>query len=805
MTCGSLVAFALNAQVPESSQAILHELHSFREMGTVLYVASHPDDENSELIAFLARGRNYRTAYMSLTRGDGGQNVLGPEFGALLGVARTQELLAARRVDGGRQFFSRAVDLGFSKDYRETLNFWDKQGVISDIVHVIREFHPDIVMTRFSPVPGNTHGHHTASAVLALEAFKKAGDPNAFQELGLKPWQPKRILWNGSRYEGDKPGSTNRVSIDTQGKDAITGESFGDIAAHSRSMHKTQGFGGFRGGGGNSGPRMERFILLDGAPLTNDIMDGVDTTWARVPGGASIGQMADDIIAHFDAKNPSASALALLELRGKLAALTTDDPIVAEKRSLLDHIIQQCIGLEVKTVISPAEAVPGEPLKLQHTAIVHSDIPVRWVSVRYPSINGELSTGEGLKANESVSRESTQTLPASTLLTEPYWLRAEGTVGMSRVDNASLIGRPENPTAFPVENVFEVNGQTIVLPDESARLDVIPPVWLHFVSDIALMAPGASRAVEVEITAARANSSGTLRVDGSSDWKVSPSEQAFHLTNVNDHARLQFTVIAPSEAGTAKLTASAEINGTRFDNDKEVISYSHVPRQLLQPPARLKAISLDLAIRGQKIGYLPGAGDSIAQDLQHMGYEVTTLNDEGLTSDQLSGLDAVVIGVRAFNVRKNLGSTMPALFAYVENGGTVVAQYNRPDGLKTEKLAPYDLHLSGKRVTDETAKVTFLAPDNPVLNTPNKITEADFDGWIQERGIYYPDEWDPHFTPILAAHDPGEEPLDGGLLVAKYGKGYFVYTGLVFFSVSFPREFLERIGCSPIWFRWANE
>jgi LmbE family N-acetylglucosaminyl deacetylase len=781
LACGWLICSALNAQVPSPSQAILHDLHSFREMGAVLYIAAHPDDENSELIAYFARGRDYRTAYMSLTRGDGGQNVLGAQFGEKLGVARTQELLAARRVDGGRQFFSRAVDFGFSKDYRETLNFWDKQGVVSDIVRVIREFHPDVLVTRFSTVPGNTHGHHTASAILALEAFKEAGDPKAFPEQHLKPWQPERIVWNGSSFERDKPGGTNQISIDSGGKDPITGEAFVEIAARSRAMHKTQGLGNFRGMGTGGGPRMERFNLLAGSPMTHDIMDGLDTTWNRVPGGAPIGQQADDIIARFDAQNPSASVPSLLELRGKLAALTTDDPIVAEKRGLLDHIIQACLGLDVSAVISPLEVVPGEQMKLRHTATVHCGIPVQWVAVRYPSVHGELATGLDLHENQSVSRDSTQTLSVTNLLTEPYWLREEGTTGMSRVDDPSLIGRPENPPVFPVENVFEVGGQTLVLPDKSAHLDVIPPVWLHFVSDIALLAPGASHPVEVEVTTARADVAGTLRIEAPAGWKVSPEEKSFHLATVGEQARFEFTITAPPEAATAKMTASAEIKGARFRNDREVISYSHIPRQLLQPVAQLKAISLDLAIRGQNVGYLPGAGDSVAQDLAQMGYKVTMLNDTNLTAEELRGLDAVVIGVRAFNVRSHLAARLPALFAYVENGGTVVAQYNRPDGLKTETLAPYELHLSGKRVTDETAAVTFLAPDNPVLNTPNKITKGDFTGWIQERGIYFPDEWDDHFTPILACSDPGEAPLKGSLLVAKYGKGYFVYTGLVFF------------------------
>ena len=785
----SLTAMAQPSPAPE----ILRQLHSFREMGSVLYIAAHPDDENTELIAYFARGRNYRTAYLSLTRGDGGQNVLGPEIGNEIGVIRTQELLAARRIDGGRQFFSRAVDFGFSKDYRETLRIWDRQQVLSDMVRVIRQFRPDVLITRFSPIPGGTHGHHTASTVLALEAFKLAGDPKAFPEQQLKPWQPKRIVWNESIYQKDDIGGTQQVRIGVGGNDPVSGELFTDIAGRSRSMHKTQGFGNFTISA-RSGPRFETFQLLDGAPMTNDILDGVDTTWGRVSGGAEIGKLADEIIAQFDSQNPAASVPELMKLREELTALPVDDSVVVEKRAQLDRILQACLGLEVQTTISQTEVVPGEMMKLHHSVVIHSSIPVRWVAVRYPGIKRQIDQEIELLTNQSRSLDSTQTLPVDTPLSQPYWLREEGTAGLFRVDDPSLIGRPENPPVFPIEQVFEIGGQTLVIPDEAVQvitnsvnsevrrhMEVIPPVSLDFVSDIALLAPGTSHSVEVEMVASRANLAGILRLEAPQGWDVSPAKQSFHLATVGERVRLKFSITAPPQSATAKIIADAEIGGVRYRNQRVEINYPHIPPQLLQPLASLKAVSLELANRGHTVGYLPGAGDSVAENLKQMGYSVKMLDDTDLTPEQLHGLDAIVIGVRAFNVRNNLASQLPVLFSYVENGGTIVAQYNRPDGLKTTKLAPFELHLSGDRVTDENATVIFLAPDHPVLNTPNKITSADFDGWVQERGIYFPNQWDDHFTPILAFNDPGESPLKGGLLVAQYGKGYFVYTGLVFF------------------------
>ena len=783
---------------PSSAPDILQDLNNFREMGSVLYVAAHPDDENNQLIAYLADGRHYRTVYLSLTRGDGGQNVLGPEFGDELGMIRTEESLAAGHIDGARPYFSRALDFGFSKDYSETLSIWDREDVISDIVRIIREFHPDVVITRFSLIPGGTHGHHTASAMLALEAFKAAGNPNEFPDQireGLNPWQPKRIMWNVGGFQGDETNGTPLVRVNVGGTDPISGKSYAEIAAHSRSMHKTQGFGNFADFRGNSGPRYETFELLAGTPATQDILDGVDTTWSRVPDGVSIGKLADDVMAKFNQQDPAASVPELLKIKKRLAGLAMDDSVVSEKRQLLDRIIQECLGLTVETTVPQAEVVPGETLNLHLSATVQSDVvPVRWIASRYPSINGKFAVNAKLSANETISRDSAETLPANTPVSQPYWLRESRSAGMFRVNDPSLIGRPENPPVFPVEQVFEVGGQTLIVPDqplqttakrdegESRELEVISPVTLTVTSGVELFAPGAARPMTVTVTATRPNISGTLQLNAPAGWEVSPATLPIHLAAAGDQAPFTFTVTAPSKPTTANITAEAEVGGNRYNNGRVVINYPHIPLLLLQPQAECKAVCLNMDIRAHNIGYLPGAGDSVAQNLEDMGCQVTTLTGADLTPERLKGFDAVVIGVRAFNVRTDLASHLPGLFAYVEAGGNVIEQYNRPGrDLKTDQLAPYSLQISSDRVTDPSAPVTFLAPDHPALNTPNKITSADFDNWIQERGTYYPDSWDDHWTPILACGDAGEAPLKGGLLVAPYGKGYFVYSGLVFF------------------------
>jgi len=804
-TTGGLTQVRSSAQADPS--AILQELRSFREMGSVLLVAAHPDDEDSSLIAFLARGRFVRTGYLSITRGDGGQNVLGPEIGDELGVIRTQELLAARRIDGGQQFFTRARDFGYSKDYRETLNFWGEKDVLSDVVRVIRTFQPDVLIANFSTNPApNQHGHHTASAILTGEAFKLAGDPTAFPEqLGeLKPWQPKRLLQDHGRE------LTMQV-----------GAEFGIIAGRSRAMHKTQGFGAFGGRGGGAGSA--GFTFLAGTPATNDIFDGIDTTWSRVPGGAEIGKMTDDVIAHFDPAKPEASVPALIKIHHILAGLPSDR-LVDKKHRQLDHILQKCLGLSVETTISPgttvprAEVVPGETMQLGHLARINCHEAVRWLGVLYPgetNLIGPVLEKRDDTRGAGISRIVSRLLAASTPITQPYWLREEGTSGLFRVDDASLIGQPENPPVFPMESVFEVGGEKLLIPDEpmqrvfdsekgqtSQPLRVIPPVSLKFLDDVELFTPGAARAAVVEVAAVRSNINwvelntedpsksvevpairsnitGTLRLNVPPGWRVTPPTQPFSVSNSGGRAQLTFTITAPPQTGTAEILAVANVGGVDWQTGRVELKYDHIPPQLLQPPARLKALSIELAIRGRKVGYIPGAGDDIAAALARLGYEVANLTGADLTPEKLRGLDAVVTGVRAFNVRTDLASHLNALFDFATNGGNVIVLYNRPQG--NQSMSPYALTLSNERVTDETAEMTLLAPEHPVFNTPNKIVPADFDGWVQERGAYFPSQWGPQFTPLLACHDPGEPPLKGSLLVAQCGKGYFVYTALSWF------------------------
>ena len=812
LACSAGSAVAADPRPPATATnrlatPILQELRAFRELGSVLYVAAHPDDENTQLITYLARGRGYRTGYLSLTRGDGGQNESGPEFGEKLGLARTWELLAARQLDGGHQFFTRALDFGYSKDVNETLRIWDRQQVLADVVRVIRQFRPDVVITRFSPTPSSTHGHHTASSVLALEAFKLAGDPTAFPEQlapssGLTPWQPKRILHNNTPYNSqlnaNSPLYAKALKLEVAGTDPGSGEAFGAIANRSRAMHITQGFGSLATAQVRSS-RLETFELLAGDRAATDLLDGVDVSWSRYPGGAVVGTLIDTTIADFNPADPTASVAALLTLRERLAAWPTD-PVLTAKRTQLDHLLQACLGLVIETISPQAEVTPGEILALAHRATLRSGgATVRWVSIRYPSLNTELAVGTTLAVGATLTREAQPTLPKSTPPSQPYWLRAEGTAGMSVVADAELIGRPVNPPAFPVEFVFEIAGQTLSVSDEPIQivapasaaqarrpLAVVAPVALAFADEVALLAPNSHQPTVIEVTAARANTAGTLRLELPAGWQAAPAAHSFHLKNAGDKIQLTFTLTAPAHPATESIRAVADLDGLTYDQQRIAIRYPHLPVLLLQPTARLQVVALDLAIRGRKVGYLPGAGDNTSAALQQMGYAVTLLTGADLTPEKLHDLDAVVIGVRAFNERTDLAAHLSGLFAYSKAGGTVIAQYNRPNGLKTPTLAPYALSIMGDapsfRVTDENAVVTFLAPNHPALTTPNRLGPADFTGWVQERGAYFPSTWDEtKFTALLAMHDPGAAPLTSSILVAPYGQGYFVYTSLAFF------------------------
>jgi len=791
-------------------------------VGSVLYVAAHPDDENTALLAYLANGALLRTGYLSITRGDGGQNLIGSEQGPQLGLIRTQELLAARRIDGAQQFFTRARDFGFSKSPEETLKLWDKEAVLADVVAVIRRFRPDVIITRFSPEPADTHGHHTASARLALEAFRAAADPAFHPEQlanGVTAWQARRILWNRSTFLA-KPGEdlSHYDKLDAGGYNPFLGASYGEIAADSRSMHKSQGFGVARG----RGPIVEYFSTLAEAPggAAAPVLNGIDFTWNRLPGTAALRAAIEAVSRDFSDAAPYRSLPALFAVDAALDGVG-DAHWRAVKKAEVADLIAGCAGLFVDATAPDYRAVAGSDLEVTVTAVDRSPAAVTLETVRLPDgasvkVNRPLAAPAGaVAAPFELTRKVV--LPANLPPTTPYWLAAPPEPGLYAVPDPQDIGLPEERPPLQAALTFSFGGRRLTLsravsfkwtdPVAGERyrpFEVTPLVSVTPESKV-LMFPERRKqptALAVRLVAGAANVKGVVRPEVPDGWAVDPASAPFEIAAKGGEAELTFEVRrapargtgkggkaaeggASSPPGPATLRVVAQVGEARFSRGVVHIEHAHIPVQTLLVDSDVRLVPLALATGGTKLGYIPGPGDDVAASLRRVGYDVTMLDDGALRGGPaaLARFDAIVIGVRAFNTNERLRGAHDTLMKYVEGGGTLVAQYNTNSrlGPLTAPIGPYPFEISHDRVTDEAAPVAFTALAHPALNAPNKITGLDFDGWIQERGLYFANKWDPKYQTVFTMHDFGEKPLAGGLLWARYGKGTFVYTGLAFF------------------------
>ena len=780
---------------PMNAAEIQLALQKLNVLGRVLYVAAHPDDENTNLMALWANGSLYDAGYLSVTRGDGGQNLIGPELREKLGVIRTEELLAARRLDHGQQFFTRAVDFGFSKTSAETLRIWDRDKVLSDIVWVIRKFRPDVVVTRFSPDDDKTHGHHTASAILAREAFQAASDPKRFPEqlAFVQVWKPTRLVWNTSPFFFSNRNipfdPTGLATMEAGGFNPLLGKAFTEIAAASLSMHKSQGVGSPP----RRGARKEYFKVLEGTAITNGLFDGVDISWARVPKSEAVAEKVKQVLSTFIPADPAASVPKLLELRKALAQFS-DKNWGAQKRAEVDSIIAACLGLNIESSSTIAAVSAVQPLPIKFEAINRSKVPVQLLEVRTPVTGETLKLDLPLPTDQFVVKDLAPTLPKELTWSQPYWLRKPATLGTFAVDDQKLIGLPENPPPFPVEVTLRVGDQDLrysvdtkyrlvdpIIGEVRQTLVLAPPVFANLSNPVLVFGDDKPKSVQVRVIASTAAVRGELKLEAPKGWQIEPASVPVDLKAADAETLATFTIQPPGDASEGTLRAVVSVDGRDYSFARERIAYSHIGLHVLMPPAEAKVVRADIRKKGELIGYIPGAGDEIPQSLQQIGYNVKVLDGADITADNLKRFDAVVLGIRAYNTQDRIANWQPELLAYVKAGGLVVAQYNTTSDLKTKEIGPFLLEISRDRVTDETAEVKMLAPDHPLMNTPNKITAEDFKGWVQERGLYFPNKWDPAWTPILSCNDPGEKPLEGGLLVAKSGQGYFIYTGYSWF------------------------
>jgi LmbE family N-acetylglucosaminyl deacetylase len=772
-------------------------------LGSVLYIAAHPDDENTKLIAYFSNEKLFNTAYLSLTRGDGGQNLVGNELNELLGVIRTQELLQARKIDGGKQFFSRAKDFGFSKNPDETFRIWDKEKVLADMVWVIRKFRPDVMITRFNTEPGKTHGHHTASAILAQEAFDAAADKNRFPEQlkYVEVWQAKRLVWNTSWwfYGSEKNFRTeDLLKIDVGDYNQLLGESCTEIAAKSRSMHKSQGFGA----GGSRGISFEYIEHTKGPKAQNDLFEDINIGWSRLEGGEKVNKILQKAYSAFKPEDPALSVDVLLEARAAIQSMSPGYWRTV-KMNEVEDVIKTCLGLYLESSAAESMMSPGQQVSVNIEMINRSEVPVELKKLAY-QISGKDSSFSfadlsiapmALKNNVSNINPAKINLLSDIPYSQPYWLREEGTIGMFTVDDQNLIGLPENPPAVQVVYSIDVKGHpfTFTSPlvfkktdpvkgEQYSSFEISPPLFINPSEKILVFGNDASKFLSMKVKAGDHNVKGILKLVLPEGWKAEPLTVPFELANKGEEANFSFKILPSSDEMSAELKVTAEIGNHVFNQGLTTIKYDHIPAQALFPPAVVKLVKLNLKKKGENLGYIMGAGDEVPASLAQVGFKVSILKEENIYAENLKRFDAIIIGIRAYNTQERLKFYQKELMTYTRNGGTLIVQYNTLPGrtsenkLVVDSIGPYPFKLSNERVTEENAEIRFLKPNHPLLNTPNKITEKDFGNWVQERGLYFPNEWSKEYETIISCNDTGETPKDGGILYAKYGKGNYIYT-----------------------------
>jgi len=778
---------ALAAAEP-SAGGLAHAVDRLATTGRVLYVAAHPDDENTRLLAYLANVRHLDVGYLSMTRGGGGQNLIGGEQGVLLDVIRTEELLAARRIDGARQFFTRMRDFGYSKRADEALATWGHDEALADVVWVIRTFQPDVIITRFSEQPPN-HGHHTASAILAREAFAAAADPKRFPEQlghGVTVWQADRLLWNTGNFGGGPP--RDALDLDIGVYDPRLGLSMGELAARSRSQHKSQGFGVPE----DRGSLVDHFAVIAGHRPAGDHADpfaGIELTWKRYGApAAGYARAIADAQRTLDRDHPARALPALVRARAELDHLP-DDPRIADTRRALDQTIADAAGFYARATSASPVAAPGTAVDVT-VELVARAAPVTVQRIEAPG-TAPIGAPIALAVGDKHPVKLSVPLPAHAPPSLAYWLARPPTPGHYVVADPALIGAPHEPAPLQVALDVAVAGRAVhlVLPVVHAWTDrvlgervrplvVVPPATVTPLRD-AVMAPGGKAPLALRVRAGRDAVTARIELELPAGWTAQPQSQPVVLARLGDEAVVQFDVTPGPGAAAGEARPVVRIGDAAYSLREDVIDHPHIPVQVVLRPATVALVPLSIKLPAGRIAYVKGSGDSIAADLAHIGLAVDELDDDALRTGDLSRYTAVVLGIRAYNTRPAVRAAHARLMAYAEHGGTVVVQYNTLDF--EGAVGPFPLELGRDRITDENAAVTFLDPRQPVLHHPNEITAADFTGWVQERGIYFGAKWDARYTPILRFADPGEGPLDGSLLVARHGKGRYVYTGLVFF------------------------
>lgn len=817
--------------VTASSSDIYQQLKKLNVLGSVLYIAAHPDDENNGLLPYLAKEKLYRTAYLSLTRGDGGQNLIGPEQGIELGMIRTHELLAARAIDGSEQYFTSAYEFGFSKSADEALRVWNREQVLADVVWMIRSLQPDIIIARFPPDARAGHGHHAASAIIANEAYAAAADSTKFTEqfkYGVKPWKAKRLLWNTFNFGRTNTISENQLKVEVGAYNPLLGKSYGELGGEARSMHKSQAEGRPR----RRGEVFEYFAHVAGDSARTDIMDDVNIGWSRLKQGrevtlvnsggkerkvqlsteADINQIQitiQKIIDQYDFKRPQQSVPELVKLYKHMFNKMPDGAWRSSKLKEVQDIIEHASGLFVEAFTQQETALKGDSVRVNFFVNKRSDVAATIRSMRFAGGEDTVVT-QVTEKNRNYQYARILVSDKGPEYTQPYWLRkTKVRDGMFVVDDQQDIGKAWSDPVFSVVFDVEIEGvrfqiQRPVLykyvDAERGELYqpfiIVPHIEVYMGSTVVLLnvkdETGRNRADSMLHVVYRSNFTQqnvltTLNIRQEAIKPVFSREERNFVKGQRQIVNVPLTKVYNPNAAAQYLETTISIvpaggRAMNFSDYFKSIRYDHIPNISYAFRDHVKMLKEEIKVRGKKIGFIPGSGDMMPEALKQMGYEVKELNDADITDDNLREFDAIVTGVRAYNLNEWLTGKYDVMMRYVERGGNLIVQYNRNQGgVAAPKIGPYPFQISSNRVTEEDAEVRFAIPDHSVLNFPNKISSNDFLNWVQERSTYQADQADNRYQAPLSMNDTGEKASNGSLITTAYGKGNFAYVSLVMF------------------------
>lgn len=775
----------------KSTTEVYKDLAKLERGLRVLYLAAHPDDENTRLISWLENSQHIETAYLSLTRGQGGQNLIGDEKGDGLGVIRTYELLEARKVDGGEQFFTRAVDFGYSKSATESFAKWGREEVLSDVIYVIRKFRPHVIITRFPPTRRAGHGHHEASAILAEEAFEKAGMGDVFPEQfeQVQPWRPMTLYFNSSswwRQELDtmtveqlRAEKIHRVNIGEF--DPLTGLGINEIASLARSKHRCQAFGTSR----DRGERFEYLQLVKG-DWTDDLFESMKGMWYRAPEHKAA---IRSVIDAYDFTDPAANLASVNQLiipKISQRSLWAEDKDIAIVREQLDAIRQNLLGVRLEVYADKEPVVAGEdyPVTVEAYNAGKESAEIRF---KHTLIDTSFTLEPGKRITW---KEELRSMEESSC---PYWLRKpHGDLYVfGSKEERGLAQLIDEQIPFTVKAAGDVmKGSTTVhrrwrdrsIGEIEQPMLFVPALTVTPSIKSMVIPVGQEMQFEIEIVSHQSMKNCTPGFQSIPGWEIEIVDGGAKALTTGQAARLTVKVKPGADAKAADLMLAVGTPNGKADQMVTNITYDHIPNKVIHEPAKVRLVPLNLDVPGGKVLYIEGSGDEVDEAMELIGYEVDRRSLSGITVDDLQSYKAVVTGIRAYNRNDDLKAYHPVLMNYVQQGGNMIVMYNTTYDLKLEQIGPYPLQLSRERVTEEGAKANLLKAKHPVFNTPNAISQADFDGWVQERGLYFAGEWDKKYTPLIAWRDSGEEEdAQGGLLVSDYGSGHYFYTGISFF------------------------